>query len=98
MQKYSEFINFPIYLWTSKEVDVEVEADAEETSEDEEEKTGFCCALVLNVCKTLIDHFLAVSLCFSATEDEETEEDTQTSEFSFVYLINETIQINIELI
>ncbi|KAH7287414.1 hypothetical protein KP509_32G055000 [Ceratopteris richardii] len=36
VQKYSEFINFPIYLWTSKEVDVEVEAD----SEDEDEKTA----------------------------------------------------------
>ena len=40
MQKYSEFINFPIYLWSSKETDVEVEADADEISEDEEEKTG----------------------------------------------------------
>ena len=36
MKKYSEFINFPIYLWTTKEVDVEVPADDEETSEEEE--------------------------------------------------------------
>lgn len=40
VQRYSEFINFPIYLWSSKEVDVEVEADPEEASEDEEEKTA----------------------------------------------------------
>jgi len=36
VKKYSEFINFPIYLWTTKEVDVEVPADDEETSEEEE--------------------------------------------------------------
>lgn len=40
VQRYSEFINFPIFLWSSKEVDVEVEADSEEASEDEEEKSG----------------------------------------------------------
>ncbi|MCO5580169.1 hypothetical protein L7F22_034036 [Adiantum nelumboides] len=40
VQRYSEFINFPIYLWSSKEVDVEVEADSEEVAEDEEEKTA----------------------------------------------------------
>lgn len=33
MKKYSEFINFPIYIWASKEVDVEVPSD-----EDEEEE------------------------------------------------------------
>jgi heat shock protein beta len=32
--KYSEFINFPIYLWSSKEVEEEV---AVETTEEEEE-------------------------------------------------------------
>ena len=36
MKRYSEFINFPIYLWSTKEVDVEVPADDEETSEEEE--------------------------------------------------------------
>ncbi|KAJ1261060.1 hypothetical protein BS78_10G279500 [Paspalum vaginatum] len=36
VKKYSEFINFPIYLWSTKEVDVEVPADEEETSEDED--------------------------------------------------------------
>ncbi|XP_042508568.1 endoplasmin homolog [Macadamia integrifolia] len=35
VKKYSEFINFPIYIWASKEVDVEVPAD-EESSEEEE--------------------------------------------------------------
>ncbi|KDP36908.1 hypothetical protein JCGZ_08199 [Jatropha curcas] len=38
VKKYSEFINFPIYLWASKEVDVEVPTDEDESS-DEEEKT-----------------------------------------------------------
>lgn len=36
MKRYSEFINFPIYLWASKEVDVEVPADEDVTSEEEE--------------------------------------------------------------
>lgn len=38
MKKYSEFINFPIYLWASKEVDVEVPADEDDSSEDEEKR------------------------------------------------------------
>ncbi|XP_065880229.1 endoplasmin homolog [Euphorbia lathyris] len=37
VKKYSEFINFPISLWASKEIDVEVPAD-EEDSSDEEDK------------------------------------------------------------
>ncbi|KAE8656450.1 Endoplasmin-like protein [Hibiscus syriacus] len=35
VKKYSEFINFPIYIWASKEIDVEVPAD--EDSSDEED-------------------------------------------------------------
>ncbi|KAF7817654.1 endoplasmin-like protein [Senna tora] len=35
VKKYSEFINFPIYIWASKEVDVEVHTD-----EDEEEPSS----------------------------------------------------------
>lgn len=35
MKKYSEFINFPIYLWASKEIDVEVPSDEEESNEEE---------------------------------------------------------------
>lgn len=35
VKKYSEFINFPIYLWASKEVDVEVPSDDESSEEDE---------------------------------------------------------------
>ncbi|CAK9875385.1 unnamed protein product [Sphagnum jensenii] len=35
VKKYSEFINFPIYLWSSKEVDVEVPADEDEEAEKE---------------------------------------------------------------
>ncbi|CAL0305873.1 unnamed protein product [Lupinus luteus] len=36
VKRYSEYINFPINLWASKEVDVEVPADVDETSEEEE--------------------------------------------------------------
>ncbi|XP_047328981.1 endoplasmin homolog [Impatiens glandulifera] len=36
VKRYSEFINFPIYLWASKEVDVEVPADDDESSDEEE--------------------------------------------------------------
>ncbi|KAK3231847.1 hypothetical protein Dsin_003728 [Dipteronia sinensis] len=47
VKKYSEFINFPIYIWATKEVDVEVPADEDESSdssegekEDEETEKG----------------------------------------------------------
>ncbi|KAF8405393.1 hypothetical protein HHK36_010298 [Tetracentron sinense] len=36
VKKYSEFINFPISIWASKEVDVEVPADEDESNEEEE--------------------------------------------------------------
>ncbi|GMI91335.1 SHEPHERD, HEAT SHOCK PROTEIN 90.7, HEAT SHOCK PROTEIN 90-7 [Hibiscus trionum] len=36
VKKYSEFINFPIYIWASKEVDVEVPADEDDSSDEEE--------------------------------------------------------------
>jgi heat shock protein 90kDa beta len=36
VQKYSEFINFPIYLYTSKEVDVPVEEEPEEEDDKDE--------------------------------------------------------------
>ncbi|OIT20902.1 PREDICTED: endoplasmin homolog [Nicotiana attenuata] len=36
VKKYSEFINFPIYLWASKEVEKEVPADEDESSDEEE--------------------------------------------------------------
>ncbi|KAK9164493.1 hypothetical protein Syun_005395 [Stephania yunnanensis] len=35
VKKYSEFINFPIHMWVSKEVDVEVPADEDDSSEEE---------------------------------------------------------------
>ncbi len=37
VQKYSEFINFPIYLWTTKEVEEEepVEAEAKDAADDD---------------------------------------------------------------
>ncbi|GMP44705.1 hypothetical protein CsSME_00013516 [Camellia sinensis var. sinensis] len=36
VKRYSEFINFPIYLWATKEVDVEVPADEDESNDEEE--------------------------------------------------------------
>ncbi|XP_019416727.1 PREDICTED: endoplasmin homolog isoform X2 [Lupinus angustifolius] len=40
VKRYSEFINFPINLWASKEVDVEVPADEVEPSEEEEDESS----------------------------------------------------------
>jgi len=39
IRKYSEFINFPIYLWTSKTETVEVPVEEEETEETPAEET-----------------------------------------------------------
>ncbi|KAL6511865.1 heat shock protein 90 [Orobanche gracilis] len=36
VKKYSEFINFPIHLWATKEVDEEIPADEDDTGDDEE--------------------------------------------------------------
>ncbi|KAK1419733.1 hypothetical protein QVD17_29024 [Tagetes erecta] len=36
VKKYSEFINFPIYIWASKEVDVQAPAEDNDASDDEE--------------------------------------------------------------
>ncbi|KAK7321809.1 hypothetical protein VNO77_32769 [Canavalia gladiata] len=36
VKRYSEFINFPIYIWASKEVDVEVPADEDESVDEED--------------------------------------------------------------
>ncbi|KAK4768568.1 hypothetical protein SAY87_003709 [Trapa incisa] len=36
VKRYSEFINFPIHLWASKEVDVEVPAEDDESSDEED--------------------------------------------------------------
>jgi heat shock protein beta len=36
VKRYNEFIYFHIYLWATKEVDVEVAADKEESSEEED--------------------------------------------------------------
>jgi len=40
VKKYSEFINFPIYIWSSKEVtrEVEVEDTDEDTHDHHEDK------------------------------------------------------------
>uniref|UniRef100_A0A2P2LPM4 Endoplasmin homolog n=2 Tax=Rhizophora mucronata TaxID=61149 RepID=A0A2P2LPM4_RHIMU len=40
VKRYSEFINFPIYLWANKEVDVEVPTDDDESSDEEETSTS----------------------------------------------------------
>ncbi|KAI5655965.1 hypothetical protein M9H77_24758 [Catharanthus roseus] len=39
VKRYSEFINFPIYLWASKEVEVEVPAEEDDSSGDEDNKS-----------------------------------------------------------
>ena len=38
MKRYSEFINFPIYLWATKEVETEVPADDDESSDSSDEE------------------------------------------------------------
>ncbi|CAN1323017.1 Endoplasmin homolog [Linum perenne] len=38
VKRYSEFINFPINLWATKEIDVEVPADEDDTSEEEDKQ------------------------------------------------------------
>jgi len=35
VKRYSEFINFPINLWASKEVETEVPAEEDESTEEE---------------------------------------------------------------
>ncbi|XP_010539097.1 PREDICTED: endoplasmin homolog [Tarenaya hassleriana] len=37
VKKYSEFINFPIYLWASKEVETEVPVEEDESSDEDNE-------------------------------------------------------------
>ncbi|KAE8659853.1 Endoplasmin-like protein [Hibiscus syriacus] len=40
VKRYSEFINFPIYIWASKEVDVEVPADGDSSDEEDNAETS----------------------------------------------------------
>ncbi|KAK7382945.1 hypothetical protein VNO78_28609 [Psophocarpus tetragonolobus] len=40
VKRYSEFINFPIYIWASKEVDVEVPADEDDSSDEDDSAEG----------------------------------------------------------
>lgn len=47
MKRYSEFINFPIYLWASKEIDVEVPGDEDESSEEEETCNSYFFSLLV---------------------------------------------------
>ena len=44
MKRYSEFINFPIKLWASKEVDVEAPADEDESTDEEETRMNILYA------------------------------------------------------
>ena len=57
MKRYSEFINFPIYLWASKEVDVEVSADEDESSDEEETcncQISFFFGIDMKICCSLM--------------------------------------------
>ncbi|RZC66700.1 hypothetical protein C5167_010391 [Papaver somniferum] len=40
VKKYSEFINFPISIWSTKEVDVEVPADEDDSEDESPEKSS----------------------------------------------------------
>lgn len=40
VKKYSEFINFPIYLWASKEVETEVPVEEDESSDEDSETSS----------------------------------------------------------
>ncbi|XP_047168144.1 endoplasmin homolog [Vigna umbellata] len=40
VKRYSEFINFPIYIWASKEVDVEVPADEDDSGDEDDSADG----------------------------------------------------------
>ena len=42
MKRYSEFINFPIYIWGSKEIDVDVPADEDESNDEEAPRMYYC--------------------------------------------------------
>ncbi len=45
VKKHSEFISYPISLWTEKTVDKEVEEDEEEDKKEEGSQDKCCCAL-----------------------------------------------------
>lgn len=49
MKRYSEFINFPIYIWGSKEVDVEVPADEDDESSEEEDTSMYNLRIQLDL-------------------------------------------------
>lgn len=59
VKKYSEFINFPIQLWASKEVDVEVPADEDESAEEVETCMVISSSFkVPHVCKPYVLHVI----------------------------------------
>lgn len=51
IKKYSQFINFPIYLWASKTVEVEeaVEEDEKPISESEDDEAQVCVYFFLSI-------------------------------------------------
>lgn len=49
MKRYSEFINFPIYIWGSKEVEVEVPADEDESNDEEESRMYYLGYLDMHI-------------------------------------------------
>merc|ERR1719478_1438214 len=55
IKRYSEFINFPIYLYTSKEEEEEEESEDEEVSDAEEEDEEDAAPKTKKVKKTVND-------------------------------------------
>ncbi len=67
VKKYSEFINFPIYLWSSKEVDVEVPVDEDEEA-DKETPPGRVLSLdfLVEIGSTVLNFSCRPAKCASA--------------------------------
>ena len=63
MKKYSEFINFPIYLWATKEVDVEVPDDEDDSSEEEESCMYNKILIFMFACYMLKYLFMCLHIC-----------------------------------
>ncbi|KAM7514055.1 hypothetical protein LguiA_003638 [Lonicera macranthoides] len=67
VKRYSEFINFPIKLWASKEVDVEAPADEDESTDEEETRMN-------------LFHAYATKTEETSSEEEGEDEDSEKGE------------------